>query len=260
MGKFDMRRLFYRGKYQKEKDNITAMLLPSFLGIILCAVCLMGTTFAWFSASQEAQTHTIEAANYSAFVSVDGEAATETIALNVGKHTVQITADGTATTGYFILEYGDWVLHTAQVGKGATISIAFEVNEAVTLKITPQWGFSAKAEEERIKDGDTLVFGEPAPILCTCETKCTDLNEACQVCKADITNCTGKELVEPETSTNDEKQATEPSTEATEQSTAPDVSEEDMGADPEENGSLDDQEDAEAPTTETTEEETSSQE
>ncbi len=194
--RFAFSRLFYQGKHirKENKDNLTALLLPSMLGIFACVVCLMGMTFAWFSATQETQTQTIQAANYSASVLIDGEAASETAALAIGTHTVSITADGTATTGYFVIEYGDQKLHTAQVGKDGTISFTFEVNEAVTLNITPQWGTSAKPEDEKIKEGDTLIFGEPAPLVCTCETKCKELNAACEVCKNDIALCIGKEI------------------------------------------------------------------
>ncbi len=194
--RFAFNRLFYRGKHIKKenKDGLTTLLLPSMLGIFACVVCLMGMTFAWFSATQETQIQTIEVANYSASVSIDGEAADKTAALEIGAHTVSITADGTATTGYFVIEYGDQKRHTAQVGKGGTISFTFEANEAVTLNITPQWGTSARSEEEKLHEGDNLIFGEPAPLVCTCEAKCAELNEACEACKTDITLCTGKEI------------------------------------------------------------------
>ncbi len=197
--RFAFSRLFYRGKHIKKenKDSLTALLLPSMLGIFACVVCLMGMTFAWFSDTQETQMQTIQAANYSASVSIDGKATNRTTDLEIGKHTVSITADGTATTGYFVIEYGDQKLHTAQVGKDGTISFTFEANEAVTLNITPRWGTSAKPEEEKINEGDTLIFGEPAPLVCTCETKCAELNEACEVCKTVILLCKGTEPTQP---------------------------------------------------------------
>ncbi len=163
--KLDCKSTFFRSNHGKrKKDNLNAFLLPSVIGIVLCAVCLVGTTFAWFSATQTAGTQAIQAATFSADVNVDSMAIDDTITLDIGTHTISITASGTASMGYFVVECGDRQLHTVQVEKGETITFTLIADRKIAIKITPQWGASAKTEEEKIKNGDILVFGDSAPI------------------------------------------------------------------------------------------------
>ncbi len=143
------RRFFRRGKHSKPKqsDNIFKLLIPSFLGIAICAVCLMGGTFAWFTASQTTATQTIAAANYSVGVEVFDEnnrlvSDNNTIALSKGTYFVKLTATGDATTGYCILNFGDDTepKYTEQIAKGTSITLNLVVNESVELNITSVWG------------------------------------------------------------------------------------------------------------------------
>ena len=51
-------------RMQKEKhsDNIVHILAPSVLGLCICAVCLCGMSWAWFTASTAASATTIRSA------------------------------------------------------------------------------------------------------------------------------------------------------------------------------------------------------
>ncbi len=176
MRKTFLKQLFYKSKHkkQKNKDNIFAMILPSLLGIILCAICLMGGTFAWFTASQSTATQTIIAAEYNIDIVVENAADNQPIDLVDGTYTlaanadykIKITATGDATTGYCVIQLNnDEPLHTEQfptkddVNKNS-IEFTIHTDEQTTMQITAQWGSSTKAEEERIKNGNKYPNSE----------------------------------------------------------------------------------------------------
>ncbi len=140
-------RLFYKGKHHRkeEKDNFTAMLMPSVLGILLCAVCLMGSTWAWFTATQSTATQTIQAADYNVSAVVksgEKEIAAEngTYTLTQGEYTVTLAASGEATTGYCILDFSGTKTYTEQIAKDTSITLNLKINEPVALEITAVWG------------------------------------------------------------------------------------------------------------------------
>ncbi len=153
-----LRRFFRRGEnsQQNKSDSIFALLLPSLLGIFICAVCLMGSTFAWFTASQSTATQTIAAANYEIKTDVIGveESKTKTVAatngiynLASGKYSVKLTASGDATTGYCILDFGGTKVYTNQIAKESAVDLTLNINQPVKLKITAVWGtYSGTAE------------------------------------------------------------------------------------------------------------------
>ncbi len=45
-----------------------------------------------------------------------------------------------------------------------------------------------------VSDANAAVVNEEETLSCSCESKCTELNDACEVCKTDITNCKGTEV------------------------------------------------------------------
>ena len=62
----------YIGKHEKPTDeNIMRLLMPSILGVLVCMVCLFGSTWAWFTAGiQVDEDAATKAANFSADVAV----------------------------------------------------------------------------------------------------------------------------------------------------------------------------------------------
>ncbi len=62
----------YIGKHEKPTDeNIMRLLMPSILGVLVCMVCLFGSTWAWFTAGIQVDgAATTKAANFSADVTV----------------------------------------------------------------------------------------------------------------------------------------------------------------------------------------------
>lgn len=62
----------YIGKHEKPTDeNIMRLLMPSILGVLVCMVCLFGSTWAWFTAGIQVDGDAAtKAANFSADVTV----------------------------------------------------------------------------------------------------------------------------------------------------------------------------------------------
>ncbi len=168
---------FYRRKYtkkEKHNDGWVGLLLPSFLGIMICAVCLAGGTFAWFTASQTTSTQVIQAANYSVETTINDGAITSnedgTYALAQGTYTVKIEATGSATTGYCIIKLGDTDIHTEQFPTidntdKKTITFTLKINQAVDMEIIAQWGTSTKTDDSKVADGGTYTHGYAEPIV-----------------------------------------------------------------------------------------------
>ncbi len=165
-------KFFYRRKHAKKEnrnDGLTSLLLPSFLGIMICAVCLAGGTFAWFTASQTTSTQVIKAANYSVITTVnDGtdniDSENGIYSLEVGKtysktYKVTIEANGSATTGYCIIKLGNTEpyteVHTAPISTGQNLTIELKINKDTTLQMIAQWGTSSKPEKEFISESYT---------------------------------------------------------------------------------------------------------
>ncbi len=159
--------LFYKGKHSKNKQDssLTAMLFPSVLGIIVCAVLLMGSTWAWFAASQNTALQTLKSAKYDIsprVISGSAEITEENGAytLEAGEYTVTLAAGGDATTGYCILDFNGSEQHTVQIPKDTEITFELSTSDEVSLKITPQWGTSAKADGEKIENGDKYTYSK----------------------------------------------------------------------------------------------------
>ncbi len=162
---------FYQGKHAKKapSDGLSGVLFPSVLGMFLCSVCLAGSTYAWFSASQSVPTQMMQTARYDVTVSITAEEEKilpqgEEYLLSAGRdYTVTLTAKGDAATGFCILSFGKETLHTAQFPRGTTQGEVFvftlSPTEDTTLKITPQWGTSAKKEADKIGYG--TIYPKP---------------------------------------------------------------------------------------------------
>lgn len=127
----------------KKTRNIQRLFLPSFLGIALCMAGLVGTTWAWFSASIQTKPQTIQAAKYETSVTVNDTAVTGSKELLAGNsYTVRITASGTADTygGYCMIEGGEKPLYTGQIAPGKTLEFTWIPNVTAVYTFTAVWG------------------------------------------------------------------------------------------------------------------------
>ncbi len=170
-----IRRFFTRGKYESRKekqndDGLVSVILPPVIGICLCAACLAGGTFAWFSSSAELPAQSIQTANYNITAAVMAEAGELTASNGVYKlekdtsYKVTLTAVGDASTGYCRIDLGGTDIHTVQFpSKGHTentVSFTLEICQAVDMKLTAQWGSSTRAEEDKLANGGTYTYGK----------------------------------------------------------------------------------------------------
>lgn len=131
---------------------MTRAIAASVIGIMLCMACLIGTTWAWYSASLTSGENEITVANFAVDVTItpqNGEdtatpiQATEgTYTLTGGTYTVKLSVNsstGSATTGFCqVLAYGTPYYYTGNFNSEFTFTINVEGN--VSVKFTPMWG------------------------------------------------------------------------------------------------------------------------
>ncbi len=157
-------------KITKQDDGFMSYFLPSLMGICLCAVCLVGSTFALFSVTQDVSTQKIVAAEYKVIpVISDGKNTLDADANGLFSlkgnttYTITLNALGTATTGYGVLIFdGNEYHHTQQLSANETenqktITFSLEMNQDATLKIESQWGTSAW--DNKFVHGETYSYG-----------------------------------------------------------------------------------------------------
>lgn len=144
----------------KRTDGLYHMLVPSMAGVVVCAICLCGASWAWFTASQSSSVATIQSATYTAQVTLDGRtpygarSEFDFEILDGNAHEVTLTADGSADSGYCKIELGSDVYFTPQLAKGESFTF-FVAGAHTDVKITPQWGTRASSDGQ-LEPGATI--------------------------------------------------------------------------------------------------------
>lgn len=144
-------------KQVKAETNLTKILLPSVLSILLCMTLLCGMTWAWFASTQSTPAATIQAATYHIdVVAKNGE--TVLTAGQDGKYslaagvayTVTLTASGNASKGYCKVTLPDnSVLRTAQIAPKNSLTFTLTLTNGGNVSFSPEWGtYSGTAEIE----------------------------------------------------------------------------------------------------------------
>lgn len=144
-------------KQVKTETNLTKILLPSVLSILLCMTLLCGMTWAWFASTQSTPAATIQAATYHIdVVAKNGE--TVLTAGQDGKYslaagvayTVTLTAGGNASKGYCKVTLPDnSVLRTAQIVPKNSLTFTLTLTNGGNVSFSPEWGtYSGTAEIE----------------------------------------------------------------------------------------------------------------
>ena len=139
-----------RAEKETRIDGVFHILAPSLAAFCLCAVCLCGASWAWFTASTSTGTTAIQSSSYKLLYQV-GEDATATELAEAGtaytltSDTTVITlkAAGTAgATGYCSITVGSETYYTEQISVNGTSEFTFTVNAAAGTNIilTPKWG------------------------------------------------------------------------------------------------------------------------
>lgn len=147
-------------KQVKAETNLTKILLPSVLSILLCMTLLCGMTWAWFASTQSTPAATIQAATYHIdVVAKNGE--TVLTAGQDGKYslakdvayTVTLTASGNASKGYCKVTLPDnSVLRTAQIAPENSLTFTLTLTSGGNVSFSPEWG-TYSGEPEIKADG-----------------------------------------------------------------------------------------------------------
>ena len=160
-------------RMQKEKhsDNIVHILAPSVLGLCICAVCLCGMSWAWFTASTAASATTIRSATLqieevklgNKKLTSDGNGrytiteqltensytlrfkATDSSTATKGFCKISIKIGDSAETSYDTEDIADKNAHTV------TITVNNNSNENITITVEPIWGQNMKSPTNEIK-------------------------------------------------------------------------------------------------------------
>ncbi len=167
-------KLFRKGRHlqKRQNDDVFSLFIPSFLGMGICAVCLAGSTFAWFTATSTVKPQLIQSANYSISALVSDK--TNDIPLTDGKYKLEagkeyiltITANGSASTGYCVLDLkgtsSDGEFYTQQFPSkdysSNQIQIILDIKEDTYLQIIAQWG-TYSGNGIRLSNNNTCSFG-----------------------------------------------------------------------------------------------------
>ena len=111
---------FYTGKrehpQEKKPASLTALLMPSLLGVAICLVCLCSLTWAWFTATQNSGVQPIQSATATVTAKLGdtdlGELKVgEPCSLN-GTGTLTLHMDGSAQYADVVIKVGDTEYHT----------------------------------------------------------------------------------------------------------------------------------------------------
>lgn len=183
---------WYRNQKQslpeKRSDGLYHILAPSLLSVVVCAMCLCGSSLAWFSASQTSNIANIVSATYTVevtakkagnLVNVTKSTDTYKIALESGgEYEITILAKGTANNGYCAIEFienngvrtvtenlqsesNSVLYYTPQIEKGNSFTFKVKANSDGELKITQQWG-TCSLTDHKIDSEAVLVLGTKA--------------------------------------------------------------------------------------------------
>ena len=157
-----------RAEKETRIDGVFHILAPSLAAFCLCAVCLCGASWAWFTASSGIGAAKVQAATYTVEIKYK---ATDTNVWQDGEY--QISLDGgktyelritpaetaTATDGFCDVTIGDITYQTDQIPKDSIFAFSVEVqgNEKATLTITPKWGTGS--DTNKIDPTYPIVYG-----------------------------------------------------------------------------------------------------
>ena len=162
-------KLLYKNKQIKRSDdNIVKMLMPSLLGIGVCVISLLGTTFAWFTDSVSTTTPGIVSATYGLNIKIKGEEGIvegDEVIYNLSQkedghgYEVTITATGTASTGFCTINDN---MITEQINQGETFTfILYPDEDNKEYTFTSIWGTPLEYSKiSKIKNGD--IVGTPS--------------------------------------------------------------------------------------------------
>lgn len=159
---------FYTGKRehpQEEKPaSLTALLMPSLLGVAICLVCLCSLTWAWFTATQNSGVQPIQSATATVTAKLNDTALGE---LKVGEPcnlygtgTLTLHMAGDAQYAYVVIKVGDTEYHTDYLTANKDYTIT--VNESGAT-LTLCWGKQDSLPGTAVGDGGSIGTAQQEP-------------------------------------------------------------------------------------------------
>lgn len=155
---------FYTGKrehpQEKKPASLTALLMPSLLGVAICLVCLCSLTWAWFTATQNSGVQPIQSATATVTASLNDTALGELPIEEgmTGTGTLTLHMEGSAQYAYVVIKVGDKEYHTDYLtADGYTIT----VNESGAT-LTLCWGKQDSLPGTAVGDGGSIGTAQPS--------------------------------------------------------------------------------------------------
>lgn len=157
---------FYTGKRehpQEEKPaSLTALLMPSLLGVAICLVCLCSLTWAWFTATQNSGVQPIQSATATVTASLNdtvlGELPIEEGMTGTG--TLTLHMDGSAQYAYVLIKVGGTEYRTGYLSANKDYTIT--VNESGAT-LTLCWGKQDSLPGTAVGDGGSIGTAQQEP-------------------------------------------------------------------------------------------------
>ena len=142
---------FRRPKHDKKEnrsDGVFHILAPSLIGICICAVCLCGESWAWFTARTTAGTTEIQSPSYKLLYQVNEDTDTTELTeagtaytLTANVCVIKLKATGTAgATGYCSIKVGNETYYTEQIFVDDTFTFTVNASAGTNIILTPKWG------------------------------------------------------------------------------------------------------------------------
>lgn len=154
---------------------MTRAIAASVIGIMLCMACLIGTTWAWYSASLTSGENEITVANFAVDVTItpqNGEdtatpiqATDGTYTLTGGNYTVKLSVNsstGSATTGFCQVLANGTPYYTGDFNSEFTFTI--KVEGSADVKFTPMWGICPTGEGIKTIQSDVPITLAGTPL------------------------------------------------------------------------------------------------
>lgn len=157
---------FYTGKRehpQEEKPaSLTALLMPSLLGTVICLACLCSLTWAWFTATQNSGVQPIQSATATVTASLKGTVLGELPIEEgmTGTGTLTLHMDGSAQYAYVLIKVGGTKCRTGYLSANKDYTIT--VNESGAA-LTLCWG---KQDDQSgtavVENGGSIGTAQPS--------------------------------------------------------------------------------------------------
>lgn len=158
---------FYTGKRehpQEEKPaSLTALLMPSLLGVAICLVCLCSLTWAWFTATQNSGVQPIQSATATVTAKLGdtdlGELKVGEPCSLKGTGTLTLHMAGDAQYAYVVIKVGD-KYHTGYLTANKDYTIT--VNESGAT-LTLCWGKQDSLPGAAVENGGSIGTAQQEP-------------------------------------------------------------------------------------------------